>query len=254
MKRYNFIFFLTVFFNIAYAEESFNGNIIFSENPISIGSPIAFKAEIILKHDDHIQEIHAINELLKRLNEPNFRFFGFEKIAQSENNADVLEVSGGIVFLNTAAGETEELSIGNGKTQLLLRHPTLKLTETKVVEKPEFYKILLANNSLMYLFGGCLLLLPGGYYLFRKKKKVNKRAQKVLGPNIKNKADVEKLYSYLVEEIKYQEMPISQKMKCNELIKNIDEVQYKRLITSEELARLETKLLEIQKEQNGNRI
>ncbi|MEI8348337.1 MAG: hypothetical protein WCG27_12790, partial [Pseudomonadota bacterium] len=38
-----------------------------------------------------------------------------------------------------------------------------------------------------------------------------------------------------------------------ELIKNIDEIQYKKLITSDELSRIELRLLEIQKDQDGNR-
>ena len=100
------------------------------------------------------------------------------------------------------------------------------------------------------------LLLFGCYYLFKKKnkKKTKKNSPKSIGPNIQCKADIESLYSYLIDEIKYQEMPTSQKNKYNELIEKINEVQYKRNITSEELDRIETRLLEIQKEQNGNRI
>ncbi|MEK6625103.1 MAG: hypothetical protein AABY86_09050, partial [Bdellovibrionota bacterium] len=205
---------------------------------------------------DYSREITAIKDVLAKSDQKNFRLFGLERVAQNPYNADILDVVGGIVFLNTTVAETQVMDIGNGKTQLVLQHSPLQLADTRVVERPEIFKIILASRPIIYFIGVGLLLFFGCYYLLKKnkKKRTKKNSRKSLGPNIQSKADVESLYSYLIDEIKYQEMPMSQKNKYNELIEKINEVQYKRNITSEELDRIETRLLEIQKEQNGNRI
>lgn len=254
MRLYILIFCTVLLSSASRAEDSFNGQIEFSETSIAVGAPIAFKAEITLKGENYEKEIRTVKELLKKNDVINFRIFGIEKIAQNPNNADILEVAGGIVFLDTSKNESQVVSIGNGQSLMALKHASLQITETNTIERPEVFQILLKKDYLVYFIGIGFVLITPCYFFLKRRKQSKKNPSKQFGPKIQSKADVELLYSYLVTEVRSQEMPMSQRMKYNELIKNIDEVQYKKNITTEEFGSLEIRLLEIQKEENGNRI